>query len=321
MPCSPTWRKTSSLRTDPVPSVAALRHQDVREALRLFTGGDAPVQRGAALRQLREVLCAPDAVRTALDRAPEGARAAFVRLVTDGPASVADLLGRGWWGRGTMPPPLDWLQRRGLVLVGDDGLVHPTDEAREGFALCTLWSSSADGLPEPSPAPARPVRVEEARTVVVAPTAEALDRAVSAPGAELRAIAPTVAVSARALTTVVSALRAAGVALDEDAVVAAQPREPALPTATEEAVGPRAVRTLLQRALTEGRQVRLQYFASSRGGVPTDRVVDPWTFENDLLRGYCHLRSGERTFAVDRVGRALLLPSPIDHPSTPPVDL
>ncbi|MBA2528383.1 MAG: WYL domain-containing protein, partial [Euzebyales bacterium] len=77
---------------------------------------------------------------------------------------------------------------------------------------------------------------------------------------------------------------------------------------------PRAIRTLLQRAVSEERQVRLQYFASSRGGAATDRVVDPWRFRDDLLRGYCHLRDGERAFAVDRIGRARLLPSAIEHP-------
>ncbi|MBA2316567.1 MAG: transcriptional regulator, partial [Euzebyales bacterium] len=51
-----------------------------------------------------------------------------------------------------------------------------------------------------------------------------------------------------------------------------------------------------------------------RGGAATDRVVDPWTFGDDLLRGWCHLRKGERAFAVDRVGRARLLPTAVDHP-------
>jgi predicted DNA-binding transcriptional regulator YafY len=78
-------------------------------------------------------------------------------------------------------------------------------------------------------------------------------------------------------------------------------------------VGPGAVRRLLQRAVAEGRQVRLEYFASSRGGAASERVVDPWAFADDLLRGYCHLRAGERTFALDRVGSARLLDEAIDH--------
>ncbi|MGH8884045.1 MAG: WYL domain-containing protein [Egibacteraceae bacterium] len=294
-----------------MPSVDGLNHQEVREALRLL-GGDAPAHRGGALRQLRELLAAPGAVRSALDHAPDGAPAAFARLAQDGPAPVEDLLGRGWWGHGTLPPPLDWLQRRGLVVVGEDGLVHATAEACEGFAWLTL------DLPEASPAPNAPgpLRVEEARSVVVGPTSAALDRALAVLPAGLRAIAPTVAVSSRSPAVVAAALRGAGVAIAEDMVVATQPGEPALPTATEEAVGPRPVRALLERALAEGRQVRLEYFASSRGGAATDRVVDPWTFRDDLLRGYCHLRSSERTFAVDRIGHAQLLPSPIDHPES-----
>jgi hypothetical protein len=226
-----------------------------------------------------------------------------------------------------MPPPLDWLQRRGLVLIGEDGLVHPADEARDGFALWMRWPQppaacrreEEASVADPSGVPASPavpvsVRVEEACAVVIAPTAAALDQALGAPGAGLRAVAPTVAISPRAPAAVVAALRAAGVALDGDAVVTAQLGEPALPTATEEAVGPRAVRALLARAIAEGRQVRLQYFASSRGGAATDRVVDPWMFDDDLLHGHCHLRSDERTFAVDRIGRALLLPTPLQHP-------
>ncbi len=302
-------------------SVDGLRHQEVREALRLLGAGEAPVHRGTALRQLRELLAAPGAVRSVLDHAPEGAPAAFVRLAQDGPAPVGDLLGRGWWGRGTLPPPLDWLQRRGLILVGEDGLVHATAEAcegvrgdapdnSEGFAELTLDLS---GQPEPMSGP-DPLRVEEARSVVVGPTSAALDRALAVPAAGLRAIAPTVAVSSRGPAVVAAALRGAGVVIAEDGVVTAQPGEPALPNATEEAVGPRPVRALLGRALAEGRQVRLEYFASSRGGAATDRVVDPWAFRDDLLRGYCHLRSSERTFAVDRIGRARLLPNPIDHP-------
>jgi hypothetical protein len=297
-----------------VPSVDQLRHQEVREALRLLGRGKAPVHRGVALRQLRELLAAPDAVRSALDHAPDGALAAFVQLVQDGPAPVDDLLGRGWWGRGTLPPPLDWLQRRGLVMVGEDGLVHATAEACEGFAKLA-FDLPATPEPEPTPGVASSLRVEDARSVVVAPTSAALDRALAVPAAGLRAIAPTVAISSQGSAAVAAALQAVGVVLAEDAVVAAQPDEPTLPTFTEEAVGPRPVRALLERALAEGRQVRLEYFPSSRGGAATDRVVDPWIFRDDLLRGYCHLRSSERTFAVDRIGRARLLPTSIEYPA------
>ncbi len=298
-----------------MPGAAALDHATVREALRLLDGGEAPAGRAQAARVLREVLSAPGAVRALVERAPAGARDAFVRLVQDGAASVDDLLGRGWWGHGTLPPPLDWLQRRALVVVGPDGLVHPLDEARRGFldlALALDLAPDGDELPGPEG-----LRVEPAGCVVVAPSAAALDRALSVTAAGLRGIAPTVATSERSAAAVTAALRAAGVSLSEDAAVPVRVGEagvePALPTASEDAVGPRAVRSLLTRAVGEQRQVRLRYFASSRGGAATDRIVDPWTFADDLLRGWCHLRLGERTFAVDRIGHARLLPSAVDH--------
>jgi hypothetical protein len=292
-----------------VPTSAGIPQEQVREALRLLGHGDVPTNRAAAHRLLREHLRSPGAVRTALDRAPEGARAAFVTLAREGAGSVETLLGRGWWGRGTLPPPLDWLQRRCLVLVGDDAMVYPTDEAREGFLDLTLDLRTADD------ADGAAVRVEPAGAVVVVERPAQLDRAVSVPAAALRAVAPTVAVSDHSAAAVTAALRAAGVPLADDLSVDTTPEEPALPLAPEDAVVPRAIRAILTRAVEEGRQVRLQYFASSRGGSPSERVVCPWSFTDDLLVGHCHLRNGERTFAVDRIGRARLLPDRLEHPA------
>ncbi len=286
--------------------VGRLSHDAVREALRLHGEEEPPAHRGAAGRVLRERFATPGAVRALLADAPEGARAAFLSLCEDGASSVEALLGRGWWGRGLLPPPLDWLQRRALIAVGDDGLVHPVEEAVEGFAALTLDLADQAGSPAP-------VRVEEAGAIVVADDPAMLDRSVAVAAAGLRAVAPTVAVSRRPAEAVTAALRAAGVALAADEVVRAEPGAPALPRTPEDAVGPRAIRALLSRAVEEQRQVRLRYFASSRGGAPTDRVVDPWRFADDLLVGYCHLRHGERTFAVDRVGQARLLGSAVDH--------
>lgn len=323
-----------------MPDAATLAPETVREALRLLGDDQASSGRTQAVRALRELLSVPGAVRTLVDRAPEGARAAFARLATDGPAAVEDLLDRGWWGHGTLPPPLDWLQRRALVTIGPDALVHALDEARRSFldlAFALDLSPDPPGSASAAPSPAAagpdpwgavagsagaepPLRVERAGCVVVAPGPAALDRALNVPAAGLRAVAPTVATSERSSGAVAAALRAAGVALDEDNVVPLRARgersEPALPTASEDAVGPRAVRLLLNRAVGERRQVRLRYFASSRGGAATDRVVDPWTFTDDLLRGWCHLRLGERTFAVDRIGHARLLPTLVDHEPT-----
>lgn len=292
--------------------IAALTTQQVRDALRLLgEADDADAPRVARNRRLAERLRSYGTVRTLVEQAPQAARAAFLRLVQDGAAPVEQILGRGWWGRGTLPPPLDWLQARALVVVTDDGLLHAVDEAREGFLELTLDLPAA-----PSAAATRdPVRVESAATVVVTQSPAALDQALAAAGAELRGIAPTVAVSPRSRQVVTAALRAAGVPLDEDTVVAASTSEPALPGTAEEAAAPRAIRALLARAITEARQVRLEYYTSSRAGAKTDRVVDPWDFADDLLRGYCHLREGERSFAVDRIGRALLLPSPVEHAS------
>lgn len=291
-----------------MPGVSQLRHEDVREALRLLGEADPPHHRGAAQRRLRDHLRAPGAVRSALERAPSGAREAFVTLAQQGAATVEDLLGRGWWGRGALPPPLDWLQRRGLVLTGEDGLVHVADEARDGFHGLV---PAIGAEPEAGGAD---TRVMAARAVVVADDPAELDRAIGVPAAELRAIAPTVAISGQPPATVERALRTAGMALADDLSVTASPAEPALPIGPEEAVGPRSIRALLRRAVTEERQVRLEYFASSRGGTASERVVCPWTFDDDLLVGYCHLRAGERTFALDRIGRARLLPGAVEHP-------
>ena len=305
----------------------------VREAATLVAGGEPPESRTSAVRMLREALAVPAAVARVLGSAPVGARDAFVRLAGDGPALVEDLLGRGWAGRGMLPPPLDWLQRRALVATGEDGLVHAVDEARRNLGTGTLATDgTADeaaavqvplptldaigptGAGDPPGDAADPfVRVLDVRAVVVADEPGALDRAVAVPGAGLRVVAPTVAVSERSPAVVRAALAEADIVLEGAAVVEARPAEPALPGTAEDAVGPRAIRALLGRALDDARQVRLQYYASSRGGQATDRVVDPWAFTDDLLRGWCHLRGGERTFALDRIGRARLLPTSLEH--------
>ena len=299
-------------------AIAALPHEVVREALRVLGEPHVPATRAAAARRLREVFATTGMVRELLGRAPDGARDAFVRLAHDGPVGVEGLLDRGWWGHGALPSPLDWAQRRALIAVADDGLVHAVAEARAGLFEQTLDLSpnQATAAGETPGEEAQEVlRVEAARAVLVAPSPALLDRALSVPGTGLRAVAPTVAWSQRSAATVEAALRRAGLGLATDALVAADPAAPALPGVAEEAVGPKGVRALLQRALDEQRQVRLQYYASSRGGVATERVVDPWDFADDLLRGWCHLRTDERTFAVDRVGRATLLPSAVDHPA------
>lgn len=291
--------------------VAALPLDRIQQALRLLGISDPPANRAAAQRALRHALHGYGTVRSALERAPEGARTAFVLLVQDGPAPVEQLLGRGWWGHGTLPPPLDWLQHRAFVHVTQEGLVAPVREAREGFSDLTLPLEPAAEAPSTAA-----LRVEAAGCVVITPDAATLGRALTVAGTELRAVAPTVAVSPKSPGVVSAALRSSGVPLADDTAVSVTAGAPALPGTSEDAVGPRAVRALLERAVGEARQVRLEYYASSRGGAATERVVDPWAFRDDLLSGYCHLRSGERTFAVDRIGHARLLPSPVQFPAT-----
>jgi hypothetical protein len=299
-----------------VPSIDQLGGEEVREALHLL-GLDEGAGVHTSRRTLREHLNSPGTVADLVTRAPRVAHDAFRTLAIDGAASVEDLIGRGWAGRGRLPEPLDWLQRRALVAVGPEGLVHATDEARHGYAHLTFDLPSPEPPPAPPPPgerPDAPLLIEEARTVVIAPSQAALDRAAAVPGAALRTVAPTVAVSSRAPAVVQAALESAGAEVSAAHGVVVSGGEMTLPGAEEEAVGPRAIRALLQRALHERRQLRLEYFASSRGGQATERVVDPWVFADDLLRGYCHLRTDERAFAVDRIGRARLLATAISHP-------
>jgi hypothetical protein len=295
-----------------MPGVAGLTPAQIRDALSALGFADDPDSgKAARVRRLADALRSYGTVRTLVERAPAAARSAFLQLVEHGPAPVETVLGRGWWGRGMLPPPLDWLQGRGLVVVTDDGMLHAVDEARDGFLELTLGFADA----APAADDEQMVNVEPAAAVVVAPTPAVLNRVLAVPAAGLRAVAATVAVSAKGPQAVTAALRAAGIRLDADALVEASASEPALPGTVEEAARPGAIRALLLRAVGEGRQVRLEYYTSSRAGAHTDRVVDPWEFTDDLLRGYCHMREGERSFAVDRIGRARLLPTPVDHPS------
>lgn len=284
-----------------------LRLEETREALRLL-GVEAPTGRTTALRALRETLAQFGFVRQQLEQAPPVARSAFLRLLHEGPLSVEQLLGRGWWARGTLPAPLDWLQRRAFVMVDDAGRVVAVREARDGY-LAGAHDRRDDADDEPLTA--AHLSVEPAGAVVICEDADLLHRAVALAAGRLQLVAPTVAVSAGSPATVVRALREANLPLVEDLQVAASSSQPALPDRVEQAVGPQAIRALLMRAVAEERQVRLDYYASSRGGVATDRVVDPWRFVDDLLTGWCHLRTAERTFALDRIGRARMLPATI----------
>lgn len=303
--------------------VADLDGRTISEALRLLGTREVPSHRSAAARVLREVLGDHRTVRDLLEAAGSQGRDAFVQLVVDGPAPVEDIADRGWPGRGALPAPLDWLQRRALVAPGADGRVHALDEARRAYLTPTLDLQAATAAQEPGdsarPA-ARPAeepgaseaRVLGARSVVVA-DAGTIDRLLADADLDLEAVSDTVAVADVDPAQLRSALRHAGVALWDDATVDADAAAPALPTTPERAVGPKAVRALLARAVDERRQVWLRYFASSKAGATTERVVDPWALGDDLLRGWCHLRRDERTFAVGRIGEAVMLAGEIEH--------
>lgn len=317
-PAGPHGRGQAAVR------VADLDGRTINEALQLLGEREVPSHRSAAARVLREVLEDHRTVRDLLEAAgPEG-RDAFVQLVVDGPARVEDLADRGWPGRGALPAPLDWLQRRALVAAGADGLVHAVDEARRAYLTPTLDLQSATPSPvaggDAGRAAARPAeepgeseaRVVGARSVVVADAAT-IDRLIADADLTLEAVSDTVAVADADPDQLRSALRHAGVALLDDTAVDADATAPPLPTTPERAVGPKAVRTLLARAVEEHRQVWLRYFASSKAGATTERVVDPWALGDDLLRGWCHLRRDERTFAVGRIGEAVMLADAIEH--------
>lgn len=302
--------------------VADLDGRTINDALQLLGEREVPSHRSAAGRVLRELLEDHRTVRDLLEAAgPEG-RDAFVQLVVDGPARVEDIADRGWPGRGALPAPLDWLQRRALVAPGTDGRVHAVDEARRAYLTPTLDlqpTTPASGG-DAGRARARPAeepgeseaRVVGARSVVIA-DAGTIDRLISDADLTLEAVSDTVAVADADPERLRSALRHAGVALLDDTAVDADATAPPLPTTPERAVGPKAVRTLLARAVEEHRQVWLRYFASSKAGATTERVVDPWALGDDLLRGWCHLRRDERTFAVGRIGEAVMLAATIEH--------
>lgn len=301
--------------------VADLSADVVREALRHLGATDHDI-RVASRKALRERFLTPGFVAEVVSRGPAGTEAAFGRLVVDGADSVEEVLGRGWAGVGQLPDPLGWLQRRGLVILGPAGLVHAVEEARKGYATMTFDLHVAD------PGEGPQVRVVETRSVVTAEDEAALDETLHLAGANrLLKIAPTVAISHLPWESLTSALESVGVrpltpVADEehhghidvagDEAAAGAAHLP-LPGVEETAVGPRAIRAMITRALEEARQLRLEYFASSRGGQGTERVVDPWSFDDGLLRGWCHLRGGERTFALDRIGRAKLLTTPRDR--------
>jgi predicted DNA-binding transcriptional regulator YafY len=58
-------------------------------------------------------------------------------------------------------------------------------------------------------------------------------------------------------------------------------------------------RRLLADAIEMGSQVTIDYIDS--GGYSSTRVIEPLELDRHLLTAWCHLRSDERVFALDRI--------------------
>src|SRR5690606_33669351 len=81
----------------------------------------------------------------------------------------------------------------------------------------------------------------------------------------------------------------------------------------------------LERALRDGRQVRLGYYVPARDEA-TDRTVDPLALVtaegHTYLDAWCHTAEDRRLFRLDRVSAAEVLDSPAeDHSDLPARDL
>ena len=85
------------------------------------------------------------------------------------------------------------------------------------------------------------------------------------------------------------------------------------------------LKTILEQAIREGRQIRLVYYVPSRDEA-TDRVVDPLAVGSqdgfEYLDAWCHQADDQRLFRVDRISSAEVLDTPVaDHPDVRPRDL
>ncbi|MBI4393620.1 MAG: WYL domain-containing protein [Euryarchaeota archaeon] len=67
-------------------------------------------------------------------------------------------------------------------------------------------------------------------------------------------------------------------------------------------------RQILRRAIKEGLDVEMEYYAHSRGDWTTRRVT-PTEIAGRYLIAYCHLRKDERTFRIERIASIRISPS------------
>lgn len=97
--------------------------------------------------------------------------------------------------------------------------------------------------------------------------------------------------------------------------------DPGQPSATADAS---RFRPVLDRAVVEGRQLRLSYYVPSRDE-ESDRIVDPRgvvrAHGHAYLDAWCHSAEAPRLFRLDRIHDAEVLDSPIETPAEEPRDL
>jgi len=81
------------------------------------------------------------------------------------------------------------------------------------------------------------------------------------------------------------------------------------------------VRAVVERALKDGRQVRMTYVGATRDAV-SERTVSPHSLVtyagHEYVSAYCHEAEAPRTFRLDRISAAEVLPSlALDLPAEP----
>lgn len=158
--------------------------------------------------------------------------------------------------------------------------------------------------------------IHEAGCAIVARTPAELNHfiaVVEATGKAVTPVAPTVAISTIEPGAIAAILDAENIEIAGAFAMSAPITQPQLDWQEIKAVGPGRIRAAITQAIEEERQVELHYFATSHDGAASIRVIDPWTLKGNLLTGWCHLRNDERSFALERIGTAIVLTTPNAH--------
>ncbi len=66
------------------------------------------------------------------------------------------------------------------------------------------------------------------------------------------------------------------------------------------------IRKLLRKAFDEKRSVKIKYY-SPHSDEHTIRIINIYQIYINSIIAYCHLRRGERTFAIERINSAAIL--------------